>query len=300
MLSIGIGSRTSTGGAVIEGNPGVIFDGLVASSVGHKASCPACQKGIGEIVAVGDRTVMLPAGPAARAGDYVACGCRPGSNILIEQGTVDIGTTGSGVTSSMSTRAVFNKPGFDASREGASNRLFTDNLQGLMDDQVAAGGGSNTDVAERVSEAGHASPDSANTWDTVTDARIAQLDSLVQGPAVAFINEVESSLGIQLRVTQGLRTSAEQDALYAQGRSAPGKVVTNAKGGESYHNYGLAIDVVEIKESKAVWNTAWEAISEVGIKNGFTWGGDWKTPDRPHFQMSFGLSINQLQEGSRP
>ena len=90
MHSIGIGSKTSTGGAVVEGNGGVMFDGLVASSVGHKATCPACKKGIGPIVAVGPRTVDLPAGPAARAGDYVACGCSPGANVLLAPGSISI------------------------------------------------------------------------------------------------------------------------------------------------------------------------------------------------------------------
>lgn len=94
MLGIGIGSKTSTGGKVIEGNAGIIFDGLVASSVGHKAICPACKKGSGPIIAVGGREVYLPAGPAARAGDYIDCGCPPGSNVLIAQSTVTIGSGG--------------------------------------------------------------------------------------------------------------------------------------------------------------------------------------------------------------
>ncbi|WP_022964381.1 PAAR domain-containing protein [Halopseudomonas pelagia] len=93
MLKIGIGSKTSTGGVVIEGNQGLMFDGLVASSVGHKATCPACKKGIGAIVAVGSRTINLPAGPAARAGDYVACGCPTGSNTLVGEGTITLGST---------------------------------------------------------------------------------------------------------------------------------------------------------------------------------------------------------------
>ena len=97
MIKIGVGSKTSTGGTVIEGNPGIMFDGLVASSVGHQASCPACRKGIGPIVAVGPRSVILPAGPAARAGDYVACGCPAGSNTLLADGTVHIGSLGGGV-----------------------------------------------------------------------------------------------------------------------------------------------------------------------------------------------------------
>lgn len=66
-------------------------------------------------------------------------------------------------------------------------------------------------------------------------------------------NEVESKHGIKLRVAQATRTIAQQNALYAQGRTAPGRIVTNAKGGESYHNYGLAIDVIEIKNGKTNW-----------------------------------------------
>jgi len=95
MNTIGIGSRTSTGGTVVEGNQGILFNGLVASSVGHQATCPKCKKGIGPIVAVGPRTVTLPAGPAARAGDYVACGCPPDSNSLLAEGSVFIGSDGS-------------------------------------------------------------------------------------------------------------------------------------------------------------------------------------------------------------
>ena len=95
MLRIGIGSKTSTGGVVVEGNTGLQFDGLVASSIGHKATCPACKKGIGEMIPVGPRSVMLPAGLAARAGDYIACGCPPHSNVLIAEGTISIGSQGS-------------------------------------------------------------------------------------------------------------------------------------------------------------------------------------------------------------
>lgn len=47
-------------------------------------------------------------------------------------------------------------------------------------------------------------------------------------------------------------------------------------------------------------NTNWAWIKQVGISHGFTWGGDWATPDKPHFQMDFGLSIQQLQSGQRP
>ena len=53
MIKIGVGSKTSTGGVVIEGNPGILFDGLVASSVGHKATCPKCKKVVAMLVCRG-------------------------------------------------------------------------------------------------------------------------------------------------------------------------------------------------------------------------------------------------------
>ena len=91
MNSIGVGSKTSTGGEVTQGNAGVMFNGKLASSIGHKATCPQCKKGWGYIEPVGHRDVMLPAGPAARAGDIVACGCPEGDNYLLPEGTVMIG-----------------------------------------------------------------------------------------------------------------------------------------------------------------------------------------------------------------
>jgi uncharacterized Zn-binding protein involved in type VI secretion len=81
---IGVGSPTSTGGRVTEGNIGINIDSSVnTSSIGHMATCPACSIGTGRIVAVGQRTINLPAGPVALEGDYVACGCPPLSNTVI-------------------------------------------------------------------------------------------------------------------------------------------------------------------------------------------------------------------------
>ena len=138
------------------------------------------------------------------------------------------------------------------------------------------------------------------TWDPVTDKRIQTLHSKVQQHAFDFINDVEAQLNIKLRVTQALRTIAEQNTLYAKGRTSPGSIVTNARGGQSYHNYGLAIDVVEIRGNTVNWNSNWTAIARISSIHGFTWGGHWATPDKPHFQMAFGLTIQQLQNGSTP
>lgn len=135
------------------------------------------------------------------------------------------------------------------------------------------------------------------TWDRHTNRRIPGIHPMVQASAYTFINRAEQELGIKLRVTSGLRTYSEQDELYAKGRTAPGGVVTNARGGQSYHNFGLAIDVVEITNSgEANWNCDWNAIGALGQSIGWEWGGSWSSfVDKPHFQMTFGLSTSQLR-----
>ncbi|WP_439648439.1 M15 family metallopeptidase [Aquimarina aggregata] len=69
----------------------------------------------------------------------------------------------------------------------------------------------------------------------------------------------EKELGIRLQVTSAFRSWKEQAQLYNQGRSSPGQIVTHAKAGESYHNYGLAFDVVEIRSGRPIWkNPNWQ------------------------------------------
>ncbi|WP_412467839.1 M15 family metallopeptidase [Pedobacter sp. KLB.chiD] len=134
------------------------------------------------------------------------------------------------------------------------------------------------------------------TWDDTTNKRILTLDRRLQNPAREFINTVEEELGIRLRIVQALRTIAEQNALYNQGRTTPGNIVTNAKGGSSYHNYALAIDVVIVKEGQAVWSILPREVVQIGEQLGFEWGGNWKGfKDYPHFQMTFGKSIKDLK-----
>lgn len=113
---------------------------------------------------------------------------------------------------------------------------------------------------------------------------------------VRMVIENLAKAGMQVEVVQGLRTIAEQDALFAQGRSKPGRVVTNARGGQSNHNYGLAVDVVPFANSKPNWNapnSIWIAIGGEAEKLGLEWGGNWKKfLDRPHIQLP-GLTIKQ-------
>ncbi|WP_341279347.1 M15 family metallopeptidase [Paenibacillus sp. FSL H8-0537] len=118
---------------------------------------------------------------------------------------------------------------------------------------------------------------------------------------------------IPIVITQGLRTIAEQDKLYAQGRTTAGSIVTNARGGYSYHNFGVAIDFALLSPDgkQAYWDTKrdgnvnqtvdWAEVVDEAKRLGFAWGGDWTSfKDYPHFEMTFGLSTAQLRAGIRP
>lgn len=134
-------------------------------------------------------------------------------------------------------------------------------------------------------------------WDAISEKKIQTLHPKIRDKARELINMAEKE-GIKLRVTSGFRTWAEQDELYAQGRTKAGGIVTNARGGQSNHNYGTAFDVVPIENGKADWNSKrWNEIGALGKKIGFKWGGDWTgLVDKPHFEMTFGNSLAQLKK----
>lgn len=95
--------------------------------------------------------------------------------------------------------------------------------------------------------------------------------------------------GFPVEITQGLRTFAEQDALYAQGRTRKGPVVTNAKAGQSLHNYGVAVDFALIRDGKYTWpdpHPVWLAIGEEARNLGLEAGFWWKKPDKPHVEVA--------------
>ncbi|MGH2319409.1 M15 family metallopeptidase [Planococcus sp. SE5232] len=120
-------------------------------------------------------------------------------------------------------------------------------------------------------------------------------------------------IGIYVQITSGLRTYAQQTKLYNQGRTTSGNVVTNAKAGQSIHNFGLAIDYVLVSEDgdTAYWDINrnmngnqvrdWFEVAAIGKQLGFAWGGDWKSfKDYPHLDMQKGYSLATLRSGSRP
>lgn len=108
--------------------------------------------------------------------------------------------------------------------------------------------------------------------------------------------------GIDLLVTSTFRDAESQNALYLQGRTSPGKVVTNAQAGQSFHNYRCAVDVVPIRNGKLVWDAkdaVWQAIGKIGKDQGLEWAGDWKRfKELAHFQYTGGLTLAQLQQGA--
>ncbi len=142
-------------------------------------------------------------------------------------------------------------------------------------------------------------------------ARIELLHPRLRKEAKEIYQKINNELlkgSAKVRFTQTLRTIAEQNELYAIGRSKPGKIVTHARGGDSYHNYGLAIDICLILDEKEVsWDTKadydrdgiadWIEVVQVFKSYGWQWGGDWNFSDKPHFQKTFGRSIQQLKKG---
>jgi len=134
--------------------------------------------------------------------------------------------------------------------------------------------------------------------DTITQKRTDKLHPIVRDEVKKIIAECDAALTgkAKIRITQGLRTFDEQAQLYAIGRTKAGKKVTNAKAGQSIHNYGLAVDMCLIIDGKtASWDTAkdwdndkiadWYECVKIFAKHGWEWGGNWKTfKDLPHFE----------------
>ena len=149
--------------------------------------------------------------------------------------------------------------------------------------------------------------------DKVTIDRIQLVHPKLRDEVTQIYHEICDALKGKAfcRFAYTLRSFAEQDALYAQGRSIPGKIVTKAKGGQSYHNYGLAIDIVLVADldgngsyESASWDTHkdfdgdgqadWMEVVAIFKRYGWEWGGDWKFNDDPHFQKTFGHSVVDL------
>jgi peptidoglycan L-alanyl-D-glutamate endopeptidase CwlK len=138
----------------------------------------------------------------------------------------------------------------------------------------------------------------------INSRKIEDLDPIVGAKAKELLDKCKAE-GIDIMITSTYRDSESQNALYAQGRTAPGSVVTNAKGGQSWHNWRVAFDVVPLRNGKPVWGTAgddlklWQRVGALGKSCGLEWAGDWKTfKEFPHFQYTGGFTLAQFQAGA--
>lgn len=131
----------------------------------------------------------------------------------------------------------------------------------------------------------------------INSRRLEDLEHEVELKARTMIRICRDE-GIDLLVTSTLRDFESQNALYAQGRTSPGKIVTNARGGSSFHNYGVAFDVVPLVNGKPNWDDEelWQKIGEIGEDCGLEWAGRWASfKEMAHFQDTGGQTLAQLR-----
>lgn len=138
--------------------------------------------------------------------------------------------------------------------------------------------------------------------DSRTKKNIETLHPNAREWALAHLQAIEASgklpPGFSVRIISGTRTWEEQDALYAQGRTTPGTVVTNARGGQSNHNFGIAWDlgIFDAKKNYLRASPLYAEIGPVGEEIGLEWGGRWQSfRDLPHYQVRTGLKISELR-----
>lgn len=139
--------------------------------------------------------------------------------------------------------------------------------------------------------------------DSVSEARLSLIYPAL-ADKVRRMYDILMQEGLEIRVIQGLRSWSEQNALYAKGRDANGnvvnkaEVVTNAPGGSSWHNYGLAIDCapddptrpgyqIDWKTQPSSEHPQWKRMEAIGESLGLTSGANWlRLADAPHFQIT--------------
>lgn len=155
--------------------------------------------------------------------------------------------------------------------------------------------------------------------DGLSITRSKLLHPILRDEAITILSEIDkatSTANSFCRYTFTLRSIAEQDGLYALGRTKvnpdgkstkkpKGNIVTNARGGQSMHNYGLAIDIAFVVNKEGSWETTkdwdkdgisdWMEVVRIFKKYGWEWGGDWSSfKDMPHFQKVKGYTTTKL------
>lgn len=117
---------------------------------------------------------------------------------------------------------------------------------------------------------------------------LAVLHPIFRPKAEAFLKAANTA-GLDVLVYCTLRTMQEQADLYAQGRTKPGRIITNARPGQSAHNFGLAFDGAPLIGGKIDWdpeNPVWDLYGKVATDSGLEWAGNWVSfKEYPHIQL---------------
>lgn len=144
--------------------------------------------------------------------------------------------------------------------------------------------------------------------DKITLQRIELIHPVLREEVREIYREISDRLTgrAKVRFTHTLRTFKEQAEIYAMGRTAPGKIVSNARPGRSWHNYGMAVDIVLLVGGGALWDIKtdydgdgagdWVEVAQTFKEYGWEWGGEWKFKDYPHFQKTLGNTIDQMHK----
>ena len=149
-----------------------------------------------------------------------------------------------------------------------------------------------------------------NSLDLRTQRNIKSLNPKVQSEFIKLMQiakKIGKTYGVKIKAISGHRSYSEQGSLFAQGRTAPGKIVTYARPGYSNHNFGIALDLGCFdKDGRYLDATNPTLVSKIyrGIYNNaeadnlnIDWGGNWKKiKDTPHFEYRSNYTMAQMRE----
>ena len=133
----------------------------------------------------------------------------------------------------------------------------------------------------------------------INSRSLTDLNPKVAALCSEFINKCKAQ-NIDILITSTYRDTESQNALYAQGRTTPGKKVTNAKGGQSFHNWKVAFDFCPIVNGKPNWSDValYTKCGEIAESVGLEWAGRWKSlKELAHCQYTGGLTLHDFQQG---
>jgi|TARA_R110000796_G_scaffold15004_3_gene48407 peptidoglycan L-alanyl-D-glutamate endopeptidase CwlK len=133
----------------------------------------------------------------------------------------------------------------------------------------------------------------------ISSRKLSDLHPLARDKALAFKRKCKAQ-GIDVLIYCTLRDNEEQNRLYAKGRTTKGRKVTNARGGQSEHNYGIAWDCVPLDGGKAMWGdrASYKKMGAIAESLGIDWAGNWKRfKETAHFSFKDGHSLLYFKRG---